>query len=150
MTDTDRNATMYQVCLMHSRTDRSLRMIVSRELDQFDITMMEWLLMEVVSGGPKEGMTMSAVAAALDVTLPQVTALTASLTKAKLLKQKVSRRDRRSRHLATTPTGHRLLQDMEKAVNGTMDKWVADIPKNQLDAYLKTIGLLATRKLQEA
>jgi DNA-binding MarR family transcriptional regulator len=125
-------------------------MIISRELDQFDITMMEWLLMEVVSGGPKEGMTMSAVAAALDVTLPQVTALTASLTKAKLLKQKVSRRDRRSRHLGCTPTGHRLLQDIEKAVNRTMDMWVADIPKTQLEAYLKTIGLLATRKMQEA
>jgi hypothetical protein len=69
--------TMYQACLLHSRADRALRLVIARQLDQFNVTMMEWLLMGAVSSGPKDGMTMSAVAAALDVTLPQVTALTA-------------------------------------------------------------------------
>jgi DNA-binding MarR family transcriptional regulator len=150
MTDNNRLTTMYQVCLLHSRTDRSLRMIISRHLEQFNITMMEWLLMEVVSGGPREGMTMSGVAAALDVTLPQVTALTASLTKVKLLKQKVSRRDRRSRHLVCTPVGQQLLHDVEADVNTAMTDWVADIPRPQLGAYMETIRILANRKPHQA
>jgi DNA-binding MarR family transcriptional regulator len=137
---------MYEVCLFHSRADRALRLVVSRRLEQFNVTMMEWLLMGVVQGGPKEGMTMSAVANALDVTLPQVTALTASLTKLKFLKQKISRQDRRSRRLVTTATGKKLLTDIEGEVNKAMQEWVADIPEESLQVYLKTVELLANRR----
>lgn len=139
-------ATMYDVCLMHSRADRALRVVVSRQLEEFNVTMMEWLLMEVVCHGPKEGMTMSAVASGLDVTLPQVTALTASLTKAKLLKQKVSRQDRRSRRLICTLSGKRLLQNIERVANDVFRDWMADIPDDQMEAYLKTVEILADRR----
>ncbi len=139
-------ATMYQVCLFHSRADRALRLVVSRRLEQFNVTMMEWLLMGEVQTGPKEGMTMSAVAAALDVTLPQVTALTASLTKLKILKQRISRQDRRSRRLVATATGKKLLAEIEKEVNEAMRGWVADVPGDQMETYLQTVELLANRK----
>jgi DNA-binding MarR family transcriptional regulator len=142
-------SSMYEVCLFHSRADRALRLVVSRRLEQFNVTMMEWLLMGVVAGAPKEGMTMSAVAAALDVTLPQVTALTASLTKLKLLKQKISRQDRRSRRLGITAAGKKLLTDIEEEVNKAMLEWVADIPEDQLEVYLKTVELLANRRSGE-
>lgn len=145
----DRSISMYEVCLLHSKADRALRVVVSKDLEQFDITMMEWLLMGVVSNGPKEGMTMSAVASTLDVTLPQVTALTASLTKAKLLKQKVSPRDRRSRKLVCTPAGRRLLEDVEVAIDRAMREWLSDIPREQLDMYFETVRILADRKPQE-
>ncbi|HTE58020.1 MAG TPA: MarR family transcriptional regulator [Verrucomicrobiae bacterium] len=142
--------TMSQACLLHSRADRALRVVVSRQLEQFDVTMMEWLLMSVVCNGPKEGMTMSAVASALDVTLPQVTALTASLTKSKLVKQKVSRQDRRSRRLICAPSGKRLVEETESAINKAMKDWTADIPPEQLKIYLATVELLAMRKVADA
>jgi MarR family transcriptional regulator, transcriptional regulator for hemolysin len=148
MDDTE-SITMYQACLLHSRADRALRLVVSRKLDQFNVTMMEWLLMGAVSSGPKDGATMSAVAGALDVTLPQVTALTASLTKAKLLKQKVSRKDRRSRKLMVTATGKKLLDELEKAADASMKEWLADIPEEQLKTYFDTVRILAERKPQE-
>lgn len=137
---------MYEACLLHSRADRALRVMVSRQLERFDLTMMEWLLMGVVNYGPGEGLTMSSVASTLDVTLPQVTALTASLIKAKLLKQKVSRQDRRSRRLFTTPACKRLLDEIEAAIKGAMQEWVSDIPREQLDTYFETVKLLAARK----
>ncbi|HTE21519.1 MAG TPA: MarR family transcriptional regulator [Candidatus Limnocylindria bacterium] len=137
---------MYEACLLHSRADRALRLLVSRQLEQFNVTMMEWLLLGATQGGPKEGMTMSAAASALDVTLPQVTALTASLTKLKLLKQKISRQDRRSRRLITTSAGKKLLAEIEGAVNTAMQEWVADIPPGQLQTYMQTLKLLANRK----
>ena len=141
---------MYQACLLHSKADRTLRVVVSKQLEQFDITMMEWLLMGAVHAGPKEGMTMSAVASTLDVTLPQVTALTASLTKAKLLKQKVSPRDRRSRRLVVTPAGKNLLEQVETTVDSTMKDWLSDINPDQLKTYFETVRLLAERKPQES
>jgi len=143
----DSSISMYQACLLHSRADRALRVVVSRQLEKFDVTMMEWLLMGVVCAGPKEGMTMTAVAAALDVTLPQVTALTASLTKSKLLKQKVSRQDRRSRRLACMPAGRRLLEQTEKAISVAMKEWTADVPRDQLMTYFDTVRFLANRKV---
>ena len=138
--------TMYQTCLLHSRADRALRLVVSRKLEQFNVTMMEWLLMGVVQSGPKEGMTMSAVAGALDVTLPQVTALTARLTKLKLLKQKISRQDRRSRRLVVTNNGKKLLTEIENEVDGAMNEWMAGIPEAQMKTYLETLEVLASRK----
>lgn len=141
--------TMYEACLAHSRADRALRLVVSKQLEKFNVTMMEWLLMSVVEKGPKEGMTMSAVASSLDVTLPQVTALTASLTKLKLLKQKVSRQDRRSRRLVMTVAGKKLLAEIEEVVNKAMREWVSDVPEDQLKVYLKTVEILANRKQME-
>lgn len=141
--------TMYDTCLTQSRADRALRVVMSRQLEDFNVTMMEWLLMGVVCHGPKQGITMSDAAATLDVTLPQVTALTAGLTKAKLLKQKVSRQDRRSRRLVCTQAGKQLLDETEVAANNALQDWLSDIPGEQLQAYLKTIETLANKKPQE-
>lgn len=148
MEDTE-EITMYKACLLHSRADRALRLVIARQLERFNVTMMEWLLMGAVSTGTKDGMSMTAVAEALDVTLPQVTALTASLTKAKLLKQKVSRKDRRSRKLVCTATGKKLFDEVEKAADVGMKNWLADIPDEQLDIYFGTVKILADRRPQE-
>ncbi len=142
----DLSTSMYEACLMHSRADRAMRMMVSRQLERFDVTMMEWLLMGVVDSGPPEGLTMTSVALTLDVTLPQVTALAASLVKAKLLKQKVSRQDRRSRRLISTPACARLLEEIEETIRTTMKAWTADVPQENLAVYFETIKQLAARK----
>lgn len=142
--------TMYQALLLHSRADRALRLVVARQLERFNVTMMEWLLMGTVQNGPKDGMTMSAVASALDVTLPQVTALTANLTKLKLIKQKVSRQDRRSRRLVGTSAGKKQLSVIEDELEKAMREWVGDIPREQWQVYLETVEILANRKPGES
>jgi DNA-binding MarR family transcriptional regulator len=118
-------------------------------LEQKQVTMMEWLLMEVVCHGPKTGITMTEAATTLDVTLPQVTALTAGLTKAKLLKQKVSSQDRRSRRLVCTAAGRQLLDETETAADAALHEWLADIPEEKLQTYLETVTFLANKKSQE-
>ena len=137
--------TMYEACLLHSRADRALRTVISRHLEQFDLTMMEWLLLATVRQGPKEGLTMTAIANTLDVTLPQVTALSASLSRAKLIRQKVSRQDRRSRRLVMTTTGQKLLGEVDQAIDSSFVDWTADIPVDQLGVYLETVKQLASR-----
>ncbi len=134
---------MYQACLMHARADRALRLLVAKKLEEFDLTMMEWLLLATVCNGAREGMTMSAVAGTLDVTLPQITALTNSLVKTRLVKQKVSSQDRRSRQLTCTIAGKRLITRIEEAINDSMSQWLGDIPREQLDSYVKTVEKLA-------
>lgn len=137
--------TMYEALLLHSRADRALRLVVSNQLDRLNVTMMEWLLLATVQLGPKEGMTMTEVADKLDVTLPQVTALTVKLTKLKLVKQKVSREDRRSRRLVSTQEAFKLLESIEKEVRGAMRDWIGDLPEEQLSGYIKTVEVLGSR-----
>lgn len=140
----EQTESMYDICLLHSRADRALRTILTRQLDQFDLTMMEWLMLETVKQAPREGLTMSTVAATLDVTLPQVTALSTSLGKAKLVKQQVSRQDRRSRRLNLTASGKKLLADAENAARQALDTWTRDISDEQQAAYQKTLKVLAS------
>ena len=141
----DQDINMYQVCLLHARADRALRLLVSKHLEEFELTMMEWLLLATVCNGSKEGLTMSAVAETLDVTLPQVTALTASLVKSKYLKQKVSIRDRRSRHLSCTIAGKRLIARIDETVNAGMREWFKDISSEKLANYIEIVEILANR-----
>lgn len=122
---------------------------MARQLESYKVTMMEWLLMGVVCHGDKTGITMSEAASTLDVTLPQVTALTAGLTKAKLLRQKVSSQDRRSRRLVCTASGRQLLDNVEQAADQALTEWLSEIPENQLDNYLKTLEVLAYKKTQD-
>lgn len=138
--------TMYEACLLHSRADRTLRLIVSRQLERFNITMMEWLLLGSVRRGDKEGITMTTAATTLDVTLPQVTALTNGLTKQKYVKQKISRQDRRSRRLTMTTTGNKLLDSIETEARQALREWVQDIPREKLMTYLDIEAILASRK----
>jgi|GEM_PF-2523466 len=139
--------TMFQVLLLHSRADRALRLIVAKQLERFNITMMEWLLIGSVCRGPKQGMTMTDVATKLDVTLPQVTALITNLTKNKLLRQKISSLDRRSRRLIITSVGRKLLDSIDHDLENVLKLWVRDIPTDRWQAYLNVVEVFANQKL---
>lgn len=108
--------TIYELCLLHSRADRTLRTIVAEKLEPFELTMMQWLLLGVVGKAPKDGLSMSDIAARMGITMPQVTALLTDLTKRRLTKLKTQRRDRRSRHALLTSRGEEALKKAETAI----------------------------------
>lgn len=137
------NISMYEACLLHSRADRALRMVVARELEQFDITMMQWLLLATTDKGPASGVRMSELSVALDVTMPQITALMNDLIKLKLAKQKVNNSDRRSRRLTVTTLGKKQLQKIEAAVDQKLPEWLENVPSDELQSYLSTVKRLS-------
>lgn len=136
---------MYELCLMHARADRAMRSIISKQLEPTTLTMMEWLALSVVSQSPREGYSMSEVARALDVTLPQVTALAVTLIKTKLIKQKVLATDRRGRQVTITTKGSRLLGKIEQHIALAMQGWTKDIPNDQLSNYINTVSRLSIK-----
>ncbi len=144
------NISMFEALMIHSRADRTLRLIVSRALEKYDVTMMEWLLLGAVCEAGKEGASMSTVAHRLDVTLPQVTALATGLTKSKLVKQKISTQDRRSRKLTCTPAAKNILEEMEKSVGATIRDLVNDMPLDKILGHLQVIDTIASRKPEKA
>jgi|ERR1700741_981152 len=133
---------MYEVALLHAQSDRALRALVAERLSGMDITMMEWLLLGVVAGGKSSGMTMSEIAAALHVTLPQVTALVNKLLPLKLIKQKSASTDRRSRVVTMTSKGQLALSDANKTLDTAMKDWFGSASKEQ-EAYTTVLKKLA-------
>lgn len=131
--------------MIHSRADRNLRDVVTKQLDEHDLTMMQWLMLATVCDHAGKGMTMSEVAKVLDVSLPQVTALMNDLVKAKFLRQKISSEDRRSRRLTCTISGKRLAGKIETSIGESMRDWLDGIPKEQLVSYMKTVEELSSR-----
>lgn len=134
---------MYELCLMHARADRAMRSVVARQLESHKLTMMEWLVLGIVSNAPKNGLSMSQVAGTLDVTLPQVTALVISMTKQKYIKQKVLASDRRGRQVILTLKGRRALVKLEGVIERAMRIWSKDIPSPLLGTYIEVISILA-------
>ena len=140
------NMSMYEFCLVLSRSDRAIRVLTARQLESYDLTMMEWLMLATVDTAPPKGIAMSGIANTLDVTLPQITALATTLVKKKLVKQRINSRDRRSRKLSITRTGKKVIEDVDNAVNEAMRLWLGDIPAEQLQAYIQTAQLIAIDK----
>ncbi len=138
--------TMYQACLLHSRADRTLRAVVSSHLEKLRITRMEWLLLAAVCEDPVEGIGMTALAVTLDVSLPQVTALLSHLLKGGFVKQREATNDRRMRYVSATKKGRVLIATIETSMRDTLKQWLVDIPRPQLEIYMRTVQQLATRR----
>ncbi len=134
---------MHELCLKHSRADRALRTIVSTQLEAQTLTMMEWLALGVIAEADRGGFSMSQVADALDVTLPQVTALVTSLVKMRLVKQKILFSDRRGRQVQITSRGRRLLSKLESHISKAVKVWTKDVPRTQLQTYILTVDHLS-------
>lgn len=148
MTKESQTMNMFNVCLLHSKADRALRMAVARELESYGVTMMQWLLLSTVNRSTG-GMRMSELAAALDVTMPQITALMNDLVERKLAKQKINSTDRRSRRLMVTSLGKRQLEQLEPAVDEGMKKWLHDIPAADLKGYFATVRAMAEQSARQ-
>jgi len=134
---------MYEVCLLHSKSDRQLRLVVSRVLEPFGITMMQWLLLVSVSKGPNSGIRMTELSEQLDVTMPQITALMNDLVEQKLAKQKINSSDRRSRRLTVTSVGKKRLEEIDGCVEVALKKWLKPIPEDDLKGYYATLEHMA-------
>jgi DNA-binding MarR family transcriptional regulator len=138
---------VYEGVLFHSRADRILRNLIARELEKYHVSMMEYLTLGAIDqhGSP---MTMSGVAAALDVSLPQVTALMADLLQLKLVKQKTMVQDRRSRLVTVTPKGKRLLTDVEVTALPTLLEQLKAIPLSELNHYGDIVKMIGETELK--
>lgn len=134
---------MYEICLLHARSDRALRSKIASLLEESQITMMEWLLLGVVAGGPAKGSTMSDIAKSLHVTLPQVTALVNKLLPLKLVKQKSANSDRRSRLVSLTSKGQLVFDENTKVMDKAQVKLFDGASDQDLESYAGVLSKLS-------
>jgi DNA-binding MarR family transcriptional regulator len=134
---------MYEICLLHARSDRALRSKIASLLEESQITMMEWLLLGVVAEGPGKGSTMSEIAKSLHVTLPQVTALVNKLLPLKLVKQKSANSDRRSRLVSLTSKGQLVFDENNKIMDAAQQTFFHDASEQDLESYSQILTHLS-------
>lgn len=135
----------YEMYLTLAGVDRVIRGVLQRELEPYDIGIMDWLLLSFVHDGPKEGCNMSSIARALGVTLPQVTALTNRLLKLRLIRQKTQVSDRRTRHVTLLPAGQDIANEVARKVAERLADWVSKddrITRADIEEYLRIATLI--------
>ncbi len=142
--------TMYQACLMHSRAERVLKGIVSKHLERWGITRMEWLVLATVSekSKNKQGHTMSEIANRLDVTLSQLNALVGRMNTAQYIEQENSVKDKRVKFVRITSKGKKLLSEVELKMRDKMRQWLRGIDYDSLALYMRTVqqlGVISNR-----
>ncbi len=135
----------FELCLMQSRVDRSLRSALAPGLETHGLSVMEWLVLNAVHRSENRSLSMSDIASILDVTLPQVTALVTRLVKQGLVKQKTYARDKRGRLVTVTMRGRRTLQKLESASLNVMSQLGNKISDKDLRLYAQTLNKLSVR-----
>lgn len=136
---------MYELCLLHARSDRALRGSIASKLESLNVTMMEWLLLGVIKRGNSKGMSMSDIAQSLHVTLPQVTALVNKLLPHKLIKQKSANIDRRSRLVSLTSKGELILEEADGLLEAATKEFFSGLPEADIEGYTNTLRVLSDK-----
>lgn len=142
---------LFDMCLVHTRADRALRMFVSNALESYNVTFMEWLMLSITCQGPSTGVGMTAVAQELDVTLPQVTSLANKLLEHGLIEQEIQAHDRRARNVVPTAKGRRVWQTVERQITPEVNDWLVEaigLGAQEVADYTKTaqkIGLTSSQ-----
>lgn len=136
--------TMYEACVLHSRAERVLKSIVSSHLEVWKLTRMEWLVLATLGtrDNRHQGLTMTEVAEVLDVTLPQLNALTSKLIAMNYMKQTQSGSDKRIKVLQVTKTGHNAITALEKDMRNAMKEWLKDVELHDINNYMHTLQIL--------
>lgn len=136
---------MYELCLLHARSDRALRGSIATRLETLNITMMEWLLLGVIKRGNGKGMSMSDIAQSLHVTLPQVTALVNKLLPLRLIKQKSANVDRRSRLVSLTSKGELILEEADSLLEAETATLFGDVSPGDIEGYTNTLQNISNK-----
>ena len=137
--------TMFDIALLQSKAARNLQVALNQRLESFELTLMEWLFLGVVRTGGGGGLSMTAIATGLDVTMPQVTALSRDVIKRRLVRQKTQESDRRSRHLILTTKGKQLLDKIEPLAQSLLETISSEVGAEHVTAYavaLEELGYL--------
>lgn len=141
-----RDLTTYQACILQARAYRTLKDFVAKQLEDYDVTMMEWVLLGVVHEAGAKGVSPSMLSAQLDVSLPMITRMLNKLDAADYISRRTVPKDKRQQIVVATAKGRQLAQAIEWQVRGAMREWLKDVKREDLEGYVRLMTQLASPK----
>lgn len=135
----------YQACVLQARAYRTLRIFMEGQLKAFNLTMMEWVMLGLVVADENSTYTMTDLADLIDVGQPLITNMVNRVSEAGLVARVVDRDDKRSKHIKALPKGVKLAAEVEDTLRRAMREWLSDIPRAELEGYVKMMMKLAQK-----
>ena len=128
------------------KADKLLREATVMTLKRYKLGLVQWLILGTIGDGPDGGLSVTAVANRVGVSLAQASGLSSKLVSAKLVRQRTQRDDHRNRHLMLSARGRLLLENTEQSIRDALLTTLKHIPKQQLAFYYRVNALLAQQK----
>ncbi len=125
----------YSVMLAKMRAFRATKDVIAKSLHNFDITIMQWLLLGYVEKN-HNGTTAGAIADELNITMPLVTRFTTVLLRKDLIKITPLPKDKRTKIITITSKGRKLLQSSDPIVKQALKVWLAPISQEEVRTYI--------------
>ncbi|MDZ7786134.1 MAG: MarR family transcriptional regulator [Candidatus Saccharibacteria bacterium] len=126
----------FERLLQATQVDRKMRQRAHEVTKtEGNVTVSEWLLLSIISRGPRKGLTMSALSNTLLVTRPQISALIDGLLAKRLVRQKKGEEDKRSYTAHITERGKDTLNRVNKAIESSFHDVSGAIPDTHLQIY---------------
>lgn len=122
--------------ILHNRTGNAFKLVVARALDDFELSVLEWVILSRIASDETGEYTITKIAEDFDINVPQATVLIKALAKRSLVRQKVSAKDRRVKFLSCSRRGMKLAYDAEQAVQHAMRYWLFDLSDKEIIGYV--------------
>ncbi len=128
--------------LAKMRAFRATKDVIAKSLQDFDITIMQWLLLGYVEKNT-DGTTAGAIAEELNITMPLVTRFTAVLSSKGMIIITPLPQDKRTKIINITEAGKELLLSSDPIVKRALKDWLAPIPQEEVRTYIAVMMQVA-------
>jgi DNA-binding MarR family transcriptional regulator len=135
----------HEAALLQFHAYRNLQGCAAAFLEDYDLTPQEWALLGFLSVG-QQAFRVSTVAELLRVAPPRATALVADLEVRGLLRLKPDRRDVRAKLVVLTPRAAALVRNVEGKLQACLEKYLSDIPADDLATYMRVVASIASKR----
>lgn len=132
------NMPTYKSGILQVKAYRILQENVSQTLEKFDINPSKWSILGLVYEN-KDGIRLSEIANILNVEPPLITQLVNELKQKRIMELHPHPQDKRAKLLFLTSKGKSLIPSVEQLLTETLNKLLANITKEELDAYRKVL-----------
>jgi DNA-binding MarR family transcriptional regulator len=139
-------AGIFNLALGLVRTDRIIKATLERHLAGYGLNYIDWLVLNTLLYANVSGLSMTAVAGALDIHMPQLTVAANRLLKLRLIRQRTQEHDRRSRHLIITIKGKNISSRIDKSCQPVIEQLTKqlDISLDDLNRQLDMVHHIAS------
>lgn len=118
-----------------NRFDSALRVVVARALENYQLTVIESVVLSTIAKADDNTYTVTNIAHMFDMNTPQTTVLLAGLVKRNLIKTKTDGRDRRVKLISCTRSGRKVAFESDEHVQHAMRYWLFDLTDAEIEAY---------------
>jgi len=137
-------APTYLTGILQARSYRNLRIIMTKALGKYKISMTEWAILGLMY--EDSSISLKKIAEILDVKASLITSLIKTLMKKELLSITINQNDKRGREINLTINGLKKVPEIEIILRDKFKKLLNDVSYIDLLTYIRILSIVANTK----